>query len=52
MQSELYRMPLVISSRTYAFACITVTLASTISGLVIAQKLRNLDLVAVLKARE
>ena len=52
MQSELYRMPLVISSRTYAFACITVTLASTMSGLVIAQKLRNLDLVSVLKARE
>ncbi len=52
MQSELYRMPLVVSSRTYAFTCITVTLASTISGLLIAQKLRKLDLIAVLKARE
>lgn len=52
MQSELYRMPLVISSRTYAFACITVTLASVISGLLISQKLRRLDLIAVLKARE
>jgi putative ABC transport system permease protein len=52
MQSELYRMPLVISSRTYAFACITVTLASAVSGLLISQKLRNLDLIAVLKARE
>jgi putative ABC transport system permease protein len=52
MQSELYRMPLVISSRTYAFAWITVTLASAVSGLLISQKLRNLDLVAVLKARE
>ncbi|MBZ5698492.1 MAG: ABC transporter permease [Acidobacteriia bacterium] len=52
MQSELYRMPLVISSRTYAFACITVTLASVLSGLLISQKLRKLDLIAVLKARE
>jgi putative ABC transport system permease protein len=52
MQSELYRMPLVISSRTYAFACITVTLASTISGLLIARNIRKLDLLAVLKARE
>jgi putative ABC transport system permease protein len=52
MQSELYRMPLVISSRTYAFACITVTLASAASGLLISQKLRKLDLIAVLKARE
>ncbi|MBZ5659505.1 MAG: ABC transporter permease [Acidobacteriia bacterium] len=52
MQSELYRMPLVISGRTYAFAFITITLASAISGLLIARKIRNLDLVAVLKARE
>jgi putative ABC transport system permease protein len=52
MQSELYRMPLVISSRTYAFASITVTLASAVSGLLISRKLRHLDLVAVLKARE
>jgi putative ABC transport system permease protein len=52
MQSELYRMPLVISSRTYAFACITVTLALSISSLLIAQKLRRLDLIAVLKVRE
>jgi len=52
MQSELYRMPLIVTTRTYAFACITVTLASVISGLLIAQKLRKLDLVAVLKARE
>ncbi|MBZ5644926.1 MAG: ABC transporter permease, partial [Acidobacteriia bacterium] len=52
MQSELYRMPLVISGRTYAFAFITVTMASVISGVLIARKLRKLDLVAVLKARE
>ena len=52
MQSELYRMPLVISSRTYAFACITVASASAVSGLLISQKLRKLDLIAVLKARE
>ncbi len=34
-------MPLVISSRTYALACITVTVASVISGLLISRKLTN-----------
>jgi putative ABC transport system permease protein len=52
MQSELYRMPLVISSHTYAFACLTVTLASAISGLLISHRLHKLDLISVLKTRE
>jgi putative ABC transport system permease protein len=52
MQSELYRMPLVISSRTYALAFITVTVTSVVSALFISRKLHKLDLIAVLKARE
>lgn len=52
MESELYRMPLVISGRTYVFAALIVTLASAFSGLLIMQRLRHLDLIAVLKARE
>jgi putative ABC transport system permease protein len=52
MQSELYRMPLVISRQTYAYAFLIVTAASALSSLLIFQRLRHLDLVSVLKARE
>jgi putative ABC transport system permease protein len=52
MESELYRMPLVISGRTYAYAAFFVTLASAVSGLLVMQRLRRLDLIAVLKERE
>lgn len=49
---ETYRMPLVVSSATYAFAFLVVTIASLFSGLMIWGRLRRLDLVAVLKTRE
>ena len=50
--TELYRFPLVISSRTYAFSVLTVIVAAAVSGLVVRRKLDRLDLVAVLKTRE
>jgi putative ABC transport system permease protein len=50
--SELFRLPLVISRWTFAFAA-TVTLAAAIvSGLVVRRQIDRLDLVAVLKNRE
>jgi putative ABC transport system permease protein len=50
--TELYRFPLVISPRTFAFAAATTTVAALISGLVVRRQLDRLDLVAVLKTRE
>jgi len=50
--TELYRFPLVVSSRTYAFAALTVVAAAVVSGLVVRRKLDRLDLIAVLKTRE
>jgi putative ABC transport system permease protein len=50
--NELYRFPLVISVRTYAYATTVVTIAATISGFVVRRRLDHLDLVAVLKTRE
>jgi putative ABC transport system permease protein len=50
--TELYRFPLVISARTFAFAAATTIVAAVISGLVVRRKLDGLDLVAVLKTRE
>ena len=49
---ELFRFPLVISQRTYAFAAAVVMVASAASGLIVRRRLDELDLVAVLKSRE
>jgi len=49
---ELFRFPLVISRYTYAFSALVVLVASIVSGLVVRRRLDQLDLVAVLKARE
>ncbi len=50
--TEVYRFPLVVSSKTYAYAALTVGVAALISGVVVKRKLNNLDLVEVLKTRE
>lgn len=52
MQSELYRMPLVITERTFAYNALIIGLASAFSGALILRRVRKLDLVTVLKARE
>ncbi len=49
---ELFRLPLVVNAGTYAFAAIVVLAAAIFSGLVVAQRLRHMDLTAVLKSRE
>ncbi len=52
LDTELYRFPLVITVRTYAFAAAAVLVAATLSGLAVRRRLDHLDLVAVLKTRE
>lgn len=52
VRSDLYRIPLVIGSSTYAFAATVVLVASAVSGWAVRRKLDHLDLVAVLKTRE
>ena len=52
LQTELYRMPLVVESSSYAWAFLIVLFAAVFSGLVIRKRLANLDIVAVLKSRE
>jgi putative ABC transport system permease protein len=52
MQSELYRMPLVISRHTYLMAATIVAAASVISGLLIYLRLRRVDLISALKTGE
>ncbi|HEY9660666.1 MAG TPA: ABC transporter permease, partial [Allocoleopsis sp.] len=50
--SELYRLPLVLSSTTYAFAFLIIVIAALFSGYLIRRQLDRLDLIAVLKTRE
>jgi putative ABC transport system permease protein len=50
--TELYRLPPIVTSVSYAFAFIVVAIAALMSGLMVRRKLDHLDLVAVLKTRE
>ena len=49
---ELFRFPMVVSRRTYAWSALVVIVASAVSGLIVRRNLDHLDLVAVLKHRE
>lgn len=50
--TELWRMPFVISLRTFAAAALLVAVSSVASGLLVRRRLDRVDLVQVLKARE
>lgn len=52
LDTELYRIPLVIDPETYGFAAIVTLCASLLAGLIVRRRLDQLDLVAVLKTRE
>jgi putative ABC transport system permease protein len=52
MASEMFRIPLVIAPRTYAFAAIVIVVATAVSAMVVRHRLDHLDLVEVLKTRE
>lgn len=50
--SDLFTVPFVIETRTYALATLVVFLASAVSALIVRGRIDNLDLVAVLKTRD
>ena len=49
---EVYRFPVIISAKTYAFAALTTIVASVLSALLVRRELDRLDLIGVLKTRE
>ena len=49
---ELFRMPLVVTPRTYAYASLVAALAALGSGALVRRRLRSLDLVSSLKSRD
>src|SRR5690606_8638837 len=52
LQTELYRVPLIITGRTLALAANVMVASALLSGFITWLRLRKLDLVAVLKTRE
>jgi putative ABC transport system permease protein len=52
LNSEVYRIPLVITTQNVAWSFLTVIGAAAVSALAVRRKLDHLDLVAVLKTRE
>jgi putative ABC transport system permease protein len=52
INSETYRVPLLISGKTYAYSMIATVVAALASGWIVRQRLDRIDLVSVLKTRE
>jgi putative ABC transport system permease protein len=50
--TELFRVPVVIQTDTYAWAMLVALAAATASALLVQRRLQRLDLIAVLKTRE
>jgi len=52
VSTETVRMPLVLTSRTFTTAVLIVLASSTFSFAIVSRRIRNLDLIGVLKARD
>lgn len=51
-ESDLYRIPLIINTDTFAWSSITVMIAAVLSALIVRRRVDRLDLIQVLKTRE
>ncbi|MDF1859284.1 MAG: FtsX-like permease family protein [Verrucomicrobiales bacterium] len=52
LETELYRIPMVLNPPTFAFAAVVVGLAALVSGLLVRRGIDHLDMVSVLKSSE
>lgn len=52
LQTELYRIPVILGSGTFSLAATVVLVAGVISAFLMHRKLNKLDLIGVLKTRE
>lgn len=51
-ESDLYRIPLIINTDTFAWSSIIVMIAAVLSALIVRRRVDRLDLIQVLKTRE
>jgi putative ABC transport system permease protein len=52
IDTELMRLPAIVTRSTFAFATVVILLAATGSGWIVRRRLDRMDLIAVLKTRE
>jgi putative ABC transport system permease protein len=52
IDAEIVRLPMVISGRTFLMSALIVSLAALVSGMLVARRIRKMDLIEVLKTRE
>ncbi len=52
LASDLIRIPVYVSSATYAFAGVTMVVSAVLSALIVRRRIGKLDLIEVLKTRE
>lgn len=52
LQTELFRIPVIIYPHTYSYSVIVAIVASVMSALFVVKRIRNLDLIEVLKTKE
>lgn len=52
MQSDIYRIPLIVNAQSYLLAAAMVSAAAVVSGALVRRRINQLDLIAVLKTRE
>lgn len=52
LDTELFRIPLIITNRTLGYSVLVVVVASSLSGWVVWRRVKELDIVSVLKTRE
>ncbi len=52
MQSELFRIPVLVTAPTYGFAGLAMLASTLVSALIVQRRIGRLDLIGVLKTRE
>lgn len=52
LQSDLYRVPLIMQADTFGLAAMAIILSAAISSTIMWRKVKHLDLISVLKAKE
>ncbi|REJ93021.1 MAG: ABC transporter permease [Planctomycetota bacterium] len=52
VETEMFRIPLVIEPRTYGFSVLVILVSAVLSGLAVRRRLDHLDLIGVLKTRD
>lgn len=52
IDAEIVRLPLVLSAGTFAYSALIVIAAAVLSGLLVAWRVKHMDLISVLKTRE